>query len=261
MPRPIYTRATCRDPAYQLDWSYAVFWHHPPADFGWLDELRRLNEKDHIRILQHEFERPNVSKFLISTRPGVSAKLIVQRVKGRLQRLIYRDMPNAFRRNYSLRSIGSTRREKLEQYLATQLAHHRMADTRVDERLRQYQVCQPDVDLSRPRETSHARYWYNLHVVLVNDCRYMEIREGVLRAIRDMILAASAAKGHVLSRAAIVPDHIHMTLGCGLNESPEEVVLAYMNNLAYACGMTRLFRYSYYVGTFSEYDLGVIPRA
>ena len=30
----------------------------------------------------------------------------------------------------------------------------------------------------------------------------------------------------MLSRAAIVPDHIHLTLGCGLNESPEEVVLS-----------------------------------
>ena len=33
-----------------------------------------------------------------------------------------------------------------------------------------------------------------------------------------------------------------------------------MNNLAYACGMKPVFRSSYYVGTLSEYDLGVIPR-
>jgi len=33
-----------------------------------------------------------------------------------------------------------------------------------------------------------------------------------------------------------------------------------MNNLAYTCGMKPVFRFSYYVGTFSEYDLGVIPR-
>jgi hypothetical protein len=45
-----------------------------------------------------------------------------------------------------------------------------------------------------------------------------------------------------------------------LEESPEAVVLGYMNNLAYACGMKPCFQFSYYVGTFSEYDLGVIPR-
>jgi hypothetical protein len=51
-----------------------------------------------------------------------------------------------------------------------------------------------------------------------------------------------------------------MTLGCSLEESPEGVVLSYMNNLAYALGMRRVFTFSYFVGTFGEYDLGVIPR-
>ena len=37
-------------------------------------------------------------------------------------------------------------------------------------------------------------------------------------------------------------------------------MLGYMNNLAYVHGMKPAFRFSYYVGTFSEYDLGVIPR-
>jgi hypothetical protein len=41
---------------------------------------------------------------------------------------------------------------------------------------------------------------------------------------------------------------------------PGEVALSYMNNLAYAQGMSEVFRYSYFVGTFGEYDLGVIPR-
>ena len=135
-----------------------------------------------------------------------------------------------------------------------------MVDVRVDQRLKKFQIHCPDVDLSKPRRTTHAQYWYNLHVVLVNDCRYMEVRDDVLDLIHQMILDASAAKGHLLSRAAIVPDHIHLTLGCSLDESPEEVVLSYMNNLAHVCGMKAVFKYSYYVGTFSEYDLGVIPR-
>jgi REP element-mobilizing transposase RayT len=260
MPAPIYTPESCPDPAYQLDWSYSIFWHQTPRDFTWFDQLKQLNEKDGIRLLQHEFEQPNVSKFLISTRPHVTPLLIAQRVKGRLQRLIYRDTPDAFRRNYALRSIGSTRREKLEQYLATQLDHHPMADARVQQRLHKFQIHRPEVDLSQPRRTTHAQYWYNLHVVMVNDGRHMEIRGDILQGIHDMLLKASTAKGHLLSRAAIVPDHVHLALGCNLKESPEEVVLAYLNNLAFVCGMKAVFRYSYYVGTFSEYDLGVIPR-
>ena len=106
-----------------------------------------------------------------------------------------------------------------------------MADPRVQERLERYQIFRPEVDLSQPRRTSHAEYWYNLHIVMVNDERYMEIRDEVLTGLRAMILRASDAKGHSLSRAGIVPDHIHLTLGCSLEESPEAVVLSYMNNL------------------------------
>ncbi|MBP88069.1 MAG: hypothetical protein CMJ64_15315 [Planctomycetaceae bacterium] len=260
MPDPIYTPKTCREPAYQLDWSYSVFWHQTPTDFSWLEELKQLNEKDGIRILQHEFQEPKVSQFLISTRPQVAPLIIAQRVKGRLQRLVRDTIPNAFQRNYGLRSIGSTRREKLDHYLASQLNHHPMADERVNERLKRYQIHHPHLDLSNPRQTSHAQYWYNLHIVLVNDGRYMEIRDELLQGLQKMIVNAANAKGHWLSRAAIVSDHIHLTLGCKLEESPEEVVLSYMNNLAHACGMKAVFRDGYYVGTFSEYDFWVIPR-
>jgi len=187
--------------------------------------------------------------------------VIAQRVKGRLQHLLRKTFPNAFRRNYALCSIGSTRRSKLEEYLAGQLDHHPMADPRVQRRLAGYQIHRPEVDLSRPRQTAHAVYWYNLHIVLVADGRYMQIRHDVLNGFRDMILKASDVKEHCLSRAAIVPDHVHLTAGCKLEESPQEVVLSYMNNLAYSCGMRAVFKHGYYVGTFSEYDLGVIPRA
>jgi REP element-mobilizing transposase RayT len=247
-------------PAYQIDWSYSLFWHEAPQDFRWVSEFQRVCEPDHIRVLQHAFQSPNVSQFLISTRPEIMPLLIVQRLKGRLQHLIRTMLPNAFRRNYSLRSIGSTRREKLDHYLASQLQHHRPADPRVEARLESYQIHHREVDLMKAERTSHAIYWYNLHLVFVNDERWQEVRAEPLQRLRNMIEAASRAKGHRLSRAAIVPDHIHLTMGCKLEESPQEVALSYMNNLAYASGMKPVFKYSYYAGTFSEYDLGVIPR-
>jgi REP element-mobilizing transposase RayT len=259
MPGPLYTPANCTNPAYQLDWSYSIFWKKAPSEFTWLDKLQELNAKDDIRILQHEFKPPHTSQFLISTRPHVAPALI-WRVKGRLQHLVRATLPNVFRRNYALRSIGSTRRLALDHYLAAQLDRHPMADPRVQERLTRHQIHNPDVDLSLPRATAHAQYWYNLHIVLVHEARYREIRDDVLIGLRQMILGASEKKGHWLSRAAILPDHIHLTLGCQVEESPEEVVLSYMNNLAFSCGMKPVFKYSYYVGTFSEYDLGVIPR-
>ena len=47
--------------------------------------------------------------------------------------------------------------------------------------------------------------------------------------------------------AAIPPD-----------QSPMDVALAYMNNVAYAHGMKAVLRPSFYVGTIGEYDTGAI---
>jgi REP element-mobilizing transposase RayT len=258
-PAPLYTPENC-SAAYQLNWSYSLFWHEPAADMIGLADLQHACEADSIRILQHEFTAPGVSQFLVSTKPNVSPQFIAQRVKGRLQHLIRRTMPNAFRRNYSIRSLGSTRAEKLDAYLASQLAHHPMADERVQQRFERYQIYHPEIDLLVARHTSHGVFSYNLHLVFVNAERWREIRDESLCQIRDMLETASRSKGHLLQRAGLLPDHIHFTLGCEVAESPEEVALAYMNNLAYAQGMKPIYRFSYFAGTFGEYDLGVIPR-
>jgi REP element-mobilizing transposase RayT len=90
--------------------------------------------------------------------------------------------------------------------------------------------------------------------------RWRDVRERILQGLRDRIEAAAKRKDHRLSQAAILPDHIHILLGCPLQCSPEEIALSYLNNLAHVWGMKPIYSFSYYVGTFSEYDLGVIPR-
>jgi REP element-mobilizing transposase RayT len=82
----------------------------------------------------------------------------------------------------------------------------------------------------------------------------MEIREHPLSAVREMIVAASQAKGYLLSRAGILPDHVHLTLGCPLHVAPADVALGFLNNLAYAHGMRAVFQFGGFVGTFGEYD-------
>jgi len=256
-PTPIYTPANCAA-AYQLIWGLSVFWRRPPGTDAWLAPLQAELEHDHIRILRHETREPDASHFLVSTQPHVAPAQIPRLLKGRLQHLVSDRLPKAFQRNYSLRSIGSTRREKLESYLQSQTAHHPMAEPRVQRRLRQRQINEPGIDLSAPRQTAHATYWYNLHIVMATEGRWMEIRDEVLTSMRDMLLKASRSKGHLLSRAGILPDHVHLTVGCSLGESPLEVALSYMNNLAFACGRRPVFRSSCYVATFGEYDLGAI---
>lgn len=87
MPQPIYTAENC-EAAFQLLWSYSLFWRVKPTQFDWFDPLKAQTENDGIRLLRHEFKPPNVSQFLVSTRPPTTPLLIAQRIKGRLQYLL-----------------------------------------------------------------------------------------------------------------------------------------------------------------------------
>jgi REP element-mobilizing transposase RayT len=255
-PKPIYDPSNCT-PAYQLNWVLSVFWRVDPSGADWLGELKRVSEPDGVRVLEHRFAKPKVSQLLLSTKPEVRPVDFVRTVKGRLQHLVRDRFPRAFQRNYAFRSVGSVKREVVEAYVRSQVEHHRMADPRLVESLRPYQICRPEVDLSRPRSTTHGIYWYNLHVVLVVDPDQWRLTEAQLVAVREMISGCSAKHGLSLSRAGIVPDHVHVTVGCDAKQAPSEVALCLLNNLAYACGMRPVFRFGYYVGTFGEYDLGV----
>ena len=66
-------------------------------------------------------------------------------------------------------------------------------------------------------------YWYNLQVCFVNDGRCMEIRPEPLLRMREMIAKSAAKHAHLLSIGGIVADHIHLTLGCNVEQSPAEV--------------------------------------
>ena len=256
----LYTSANCKQ-AYELRWSLALFATRelPPSE-AWLDDLKKVVERDGVRILECDVSRRPVAHFLLSTRPEVPPPGIVKSVKGRLQHAIRSSCPEAFRRNFSLGSVGDARREVIEAYVADQLGHHVMADDRVQQRLAAFQLEFPEVDLSPPLFSSHGRYVANLHLVLVHAGRWREVREERLIKTRDMLVGVARKKQHRLSRAAILADHLHLTLGFAIEESPEAVALTYMNNIAYAHGLEPLFCHSYYVGTFGEYDLGAIRR-
>ena len=54
--------------------------------------------------------------------------------------------------------------------------------------------------------------------------------------------------------------HIHVLLGAGVTDSPADIALSLMNNLAYVQGMRPAYRFSYYVGTFGPYDRNAVRR-
>ncbi len=254
---PIYTTDNII-PAYQLNWSLTLFWKNPPLTDDWLEDLKLVTESDGIRILRHRFTQPDTSLFLLSTLPHIEPQGITRLVKGRLQYLIRSRWPAAFQRHFDLKSIGSTKCDKLEAYVASQVKHHDIPDERLRALFLDLQIQCPEVDLSQPRFSAHGCYCSNLHLVLVHDWRILETRAEVWMKVRDMIRGVSAKSGHLLSRAGIIPDHLHMTLGFRHDQAPIDVALSYMNNIAYVHDMKHVLMNGCYLGTFGEYDLGAV---
>jgi REP element-mobilizing transposase RayT len=255
---PIYTPETV-SPALQLNWGLTIFWRQTPIpDNAWLTQLQADTEPDGVRVLRHRVCSNDASQFFISTQPHVSPAQMIRSVKGRLQHLIRERQPKAFQRNYAIRSIGSATRSVVEEYVGKQLDRHSMADSRVQNMLHDYQRVHPAVDLSLPVLTAHGKCWYGLHLVFVNEQRWSEIRREVLDSRMQMIQRVAEKHGHRMSRVALLADHVHVTLGCAVDQRPAEIALSYLNNLAYAAGMKPVFQLSYYVGTIGEYDRGVV---
>jgi len=252
MPEPLYTAKNCRF-IHAIGWSATVFWREPCKLDHWLTDFETALEPDGISMQSHRFVDERTSQFMLSTGPDLAPQFIVQRLKGRLQYSVREKRPKALHRNFAIRSIGNVSREVTERYVASQLDHHQMADQRVQERLKRHQISNPNINLSEVQKTAHGRFWYNLHLVFVHQNRWPEIREEVLVAISNTVEKCARVKGHHLSRAGILSDHLHLLIGCQFNESPQDIALAYMNNLAYAQGMKPVYQYGGYIGTVGEY--------
>lgn len=255
---PIYTPHNV-NPAYQLNWGLTVFWRQLPVpESDWFAQLQSVTEPDGVRVLKHRTTTANASQFFVSTKPHVSPAQIIRSVKGRLQYLVRDQQPKAFQRNYAIRSIGAATRGVVESYVSKQTNHHVMADRRVQQQFERYQRAYPAVDLSTPMFSAHGEYWYNLHLVFVNEHRWCEVREEILNSLLLMVERAALKHGQRLSRVALLADHIHLTLGCEVRQSPEDVAISYLNNCAFAYGQKPVFSFGYYAGTMGEYDRGAV---
>jgi REP element-mobilizing transposase RayT len=259
-PEPIYTPANTTA-AYQLNWSLSLFLLEPiPTKIPWLDSLKAATEADAVRILEFRQLDTLTIQFFISTQPQVAPSQIVRSVKGRLQYLVKNLVPKLFHRNYSVLSVGEANNECLDAYVAKQPSRHPMADPRVQQRIESLQFVDEAINLNQPRLSSHGQFLHNLHIVLENREHLNDVSESILTAMRSMTIRCCHQKGHLLARIGLVSNHMHILLGCHVDDSPRHVALALMNNLAYAIGMKAAFEFSFYAGTFGPYDRGAIRR-
>ncbi len=96
--------------------------------------------------------------------------------------------------------------------------------------------------------------------VLVVEHRNRFIDEESLRTIDHWCLRIARKKGYAISTRSVMPNHLHLALRGNIEQSPEEIALAMMNNLAYAFGQNQIWQSSYYAGTFGEYDMDAVRR-
>lgn len=261
-PQPLYTPATLREPAFHLRYGWTGWIaDRPSVDlailFGLIDPIW---ETDGLRRLEHRVS-DGTWQITFSANPHVSPVFLATRVKGRLQHALRKQgSPVQFSRKLAVRSIGDNTRADVEAYIARQVDKEAFADARFREEMREFTVTMPGVDLAEPTATDSGRYWYNLHIVLIVAERHRVVERSQLTIVRDASLRIASKKGWAISALSVMPDHLHIALRGMVAQSPEEMALALMNNLAYALGQRRYWEPGYYVGTFSEYDMGAIRR-
>lgn len=257
--KPTYTKINCTA-AYQLLWSLTVFFRHPTTPQTYFDALKKITEKDGIRILKEDRVTPQMTRFFISSKPFINPQQIIRSVKGRLQHLIREIHPKALKRNYSIISIGRVKGKIIENYVANQHAHHVMAEDSTQKKFAEFLITNKNVDLMQRQQSSHGQYIYNLHLVLVHESRWMNTNRRDLKIIHTLVPKICERRGFRLSQLSILADHLHCTLGCPMDISPGEVALSFLNNSAYALKLGPIYKYSFYVGTFGPYDHGILSR-
>lgn len=217
-------------------------------------------ETDGIRLLEYQWS-PSTIKILASVIPQVSPVFFAARMKGRLQHGLRQvNSPAKFKRNFAMRTVGENDRRVVEQYIINQVVKASYADPRMEEFLNQFTFVDDRIDLSIPSQTTSGQYWYDLHLVLVVRNRWPIFDEESLQRLSAGCFRIAQKKGHQISRLAIMPDHLHCALRGTVEQSPEEIALAYMNNLAHLLGDEELWQSSYYVGSFGEYNMNAIRQ-
>jgi REP element-mobilizing transposase RayT len=265
MPTPLY-QPTATSGAHRLHYSWTAW---PPSGTLFSSTLPQLIKQtaplwqtDGLQLIESQWTTEEL-KILFAATPDVSPVFLAARAKGRLDHALRAaGLSLPFSRKVSVRSLGENTRRDVEAYIEHQVDREQFVDPRFEEALSKLQYVNEAVNLSQPIPSSHGRYWYNLHLVLVTDHRYRIRDLDLLRNIRDAMLKIAAKKEHSVSRLSVLPDRLHAALRPQVEESPLEVVFAYLNNLTHMLARGRLFQDGYYVGIFSEYSTHVItdPR-
>ena len=222
------------------------------VDTGW--------ESDGLRRLETDWTDKRI-RLLFSVKPSVSPVKFTARVKGRLQHALRQtDCPTKFSRKIGFRTVGENRTNQIENYIQSQVEKECFVDKRYEAKLKKYTTVSKNVDLAVPTQTNSGRYWYNLHLVLVNHQRKKFTSDDYFSKLQTCVNRIADKRCEKISACSIMPDHLHLALRGNIESSPEEIALSYMNNHSYFLGYP-VWQPGYYAGTFGEFDIGVIRNS
>ena len=145
-------------------------------------------------------------------------------------------------RKISVRAIGESTTRDVEHYLTTQVSNARFVSSHFATLLERFSFDDPNVDLNEPVRSARGRYWYALHLVLVMTGRFAVHDEATFRTIRDAVPGIACKHRHQIKRMSLMPDHLHMALVGHFEQTPEEIALAYQNNIAFALGQKPIWQ-------------------
>ena len=245
--------------AYQLNWSLSVFGKVSlPTPQACIEPLRESVARDDLKILEFLHRPPNVVLFFVSSQPHTSPSQIIRSIKGRWQNISRPLEQIDFRRNYRISAVGTAKSEVLDAYVQKQPMRHPMADPKVQSMIETLQFHSNQVDLTAVMRSSHGEYRYGLHIVIESESDWHEARADVLQSFRAAIIDTCAKREWRLARIGLLSNHFHVLVGPRIDDSPSDVAMAFMNGMADSQGMRPLFRFSFFAGTFGEYDRGAI---
>ncbi len=261
-PRPIYKPEHIRSPAYHLRYTWSGwpsssrFAQLPSDDF--FGELDRKWQSEGLRRLEMKWT-PSLIQMTFSVKPPISPVFFASRVKGRLQHALRNaGLQSKFSRKVGFRTIGENRTSIVNAYIKRQVDREKFVDDRFAGFMRQFTVTDPTIELDEPTETNSGRYWYNLHLVLVVNQRTRFVDNQSLRTIDRGCVRIASKRGYAIASRSVMPDHLHLALRGNIEHSPQEMALAFMNNLAYVMRQNAIWQLGYYVGTFGVYDMGAV---
>lgn len=246
--------------AFRIYYSVTI-WPKTGSYFGQLPNMSVYAESlepDGMRLLEHLNEGRQL-KLLVSVKPELSPEFVVQRSKGRLSYLLRQMSGVRLSRKVSLRSIGSNRRNDVEQYISKQVIKEGFVDEKYCERLDAYTSKIPSYDFTKPSMNKRGAYWYDLHIVLVREYRQQFLRAFEFDEVRNSFLACLSENRLSLNSYSIMPDHLHTALRGRSSLSPLDIGCEIMNRTSGAFGRA-LWQKGMYLGTFGEYDIEAIRQ-